>query len=445
MSPSSAGGDRFTRNVFSAFGRQLAAGLLSLVTAALIARVFGPEGNGAQAVAMLLPTMLGAFLNLGVAPANVYHLASGRMDAQSILRANCLLGLAFSVLGCALGLGLILGAGDRFFPGVETRILLLALAAFPAILFNGYLGSIFQGLQRFRPFNLLLLLQPVSLLGCVLVLALTGMPDLLWLVGMQLLSHLLPLAVGAFWITRDMPERRRGEPAISDAVQRSLAYGWKAHLSNILAFVNYKADVFLVNVFLGPAAVGVYVIAVAMAEKLWLISQAVSSVLLPRLSELESQEDERRRLTSLTARSVLAITALGACFAAVLGGPFIRIVFGLDYLVGLTALWYLLPGIVFGAASRILANDLAARGRPELNMYTAIAVVMINVACNVLFIPRFGIEGAALATSIAYGVNLVLRLAIHSRITGSRWADSMLIRRDDFARLALLLRRGREA
>lgn len=48
---------------------------------------------------------------------------------------------------------------------------------------------------------------------------------------------------------------------------------------------------------------------------------------------------------------------------------------------------------------RILANDLYGRGKPELNIYVSLVSVMLNIILNILWIPKFGIAGAASATS----------------------------------------------
>ena len=47
-----------SRDFAATFMRQLGAVLLGLVTAAIIARVYGPEGNGVFAISLLLPNML---------------------------------------------------------------------------------------------------------------------------------------------------------------------------------------------------------------------------------------------------------------------------------------------------------------------------------------------------------------------------------------------------
>ena len=55
---------KLSNNVSATFGRQVSSGLLQLVIIAIIARVYGPEGNGAYNVALLLPSILAIFLNL---------------------------------------------------------------------------------------------------------------------------------------------------------------------------------------------------------------------------------------------------------------------------------------------------------------------------------------------------------------------------------------------
>ena len=68
------------RNFTTTFVRQISGGLLGFITVALIARVYGPDGNGLLAVAMLLPHLLSTLLNLGLTSANVYFLASGQVS-----------------------------------------------------------------------------------------------------------------------------------------------------------------------------------------------------------------------------------------------------------------------------------------------------------------------------------------------------------------------------
>jgi O-antigen/teichoic acid export membrane protein len=226
-------------------------------------------------------------------------------------------------------------------------------------------------------------------------------------------------------------EKNRG--SIAHYASQCIGYGWKAHLSNMLTIVNYRADILLLNLFLTPAATGVYLVAVQIGERLWILSQAVSTVLLPRLSELHEDEDQRRYLTPLVTRLILLASVIGSLVLVLFAPIVINVLVGHEYAGAVGALFWLLPGITLGGAARVLANDLAARGRPELNMYAAIVVVIINLIGNILLIPKLGINGAAIATTCAYAINAIIKVALYARLSGVRWTSTVMITRSDLS------------
>ena len=127
-------------------------------------------------------------------------------------------------------------ASAALFPGIDPKLLFLALLIFPTSLMSGILTSLYLNV-----------LEP----------------------SIDVLGYLRP----------------------------ALGYGVKAHLGNLVAFLNYRMDIFLVNLFVGPGGAGLYSIAVRLVEQLWMISRAVSTVLLPRLSAMMGDDTGRRRLT----------------------------------------------------------------------------------------------------------------------------------------------------
>jgi O-antigen/teichoic acid export membrane protein len=418
-------------------GRQAAAALIHLGTIVIIARVFGPEGNGNLALAWLLPGLLATFLNAGVAPANIYYLGSGRVSATTVVRSSLWLAGVLGTSGVVSG-ALTLGWwADSLFPGVPSTMLWIGLLAFPAILLQGYLSSVFHGLQRFRELNALLLANPFLLLTMVLGLLVSGTETLPRVVVAYTTAAYLTLGLTILALRRvpgggDAPLDGPGY------TRHAASYGLRAHLSNILAFVNYKADIFLVNLILNPAATGLYVVAVGIGEKLWSLSSAAATVLLPRLSAMREQEDERQSLTPLVTRWVLLISLLGASGLALLAGLVVPLVFGREFLPSVGPLLWLLPGIVAFGACRILTSDLAARGRPELNFYASAAVLVLNVIGNLLLIPLMGVSGAALATSVAYTAHFTITIWNYRRITGSDLLPLLAVGREDVERLRRL-------
>jgi O-antigen/teichoic acid export membrane protein len=418
-------------NMAIMFGRQVVAGLLGLITAALIARVYGPEGNGMFAIALLMPGMLGALLNFGIAPANVYFIASSQVTVRETVKVNLRIWLWLSLIGLMIGAAILVWKGRELFPGVNPTLLWLALPTYPLTLLSGFFTSIFLGLQEFRTYNKILILQPIVLLLSLCLILLSGHKEMELLIGVQLITYLVVLVVVILYVSRLYYGADDINIVAGDYGKKAFGYGWKANLGSILAFINYKADIFLVNIFLAPAAAGIYVVAVTLSEKLWVVSTAASTVLAPRISQLASDEDARKRLTPLVSRVVLLITLICTIVLAIIARPLIAVLFGDQYVDSALPLLLLLPGIFILGVAKVWANDIGARGRPEINMYISLAALFFNIIGNVILIPRFGLAGAAIATTISYFICSTVTLFVYVRMTSNKWVDTLFVNLTD--------------
>ncbi|MGQ9628682.1 MAG: oligosaccharide flippase family protein, partial [Anaerolineae bacterium] len=341
----------------------LSSGVLSLLigvgTSVILARVLGPEGKGIYALAALLPSLIVTFGNLGIGPATVYYVARGEFRRQEILGNNVLLSLGVGGIGVLAGLVVALFFREAVFPGVSPGYLLLALVLVPVDIFFSYVRYVLLGAQRIKEFNYVQIAQSALFLGFI-ALALLGLKAgvtgailaglLTWLLVDALVFHLAKKVAGGFDV----------KPSAS-YMKRAATYGIQAHLSNILGFLNYRVDMFLVNGFLGPAAVGLYAVGVGLVEKLWMISQAASTVLFPRVAA-ETEEQRRKEFTPLVARTVLWTTGLGALALALLSRWIVLLLYSEAFLPAVGALQALLVGIVALSAGRVLANDISGRG-----------------------------------------------------------------------------------
>lgn len=405
-----ASGSLIRRNISLTLMRQLLAALAQFLLIVLVARALGPEGNGYYAMAILLPSLLNNFLNFGVGSATVYYVSRCDYSAREAMLGNFRLALIFSIIGVLITLPIIQLWGTALFPGIPRELLYIGLAGFPLSITAAYLNTILQGIEDFKSFNIAVLLPPyVNLL--VVAVALYGFKvGVVGAMAGYLVSQVAALMVAVFYLKgRSSINDKVGGGFYNDYSRKILSYGWKAHLSNILAFVNYRADIYLVNLILSPATTGIYVIAVQIAERLWILSQAVSTVLLPRLSSMHDDPRGRLKLTQRAGLVVFLASAAVSAAAAVLLDWMIAPVFGKVYEEALPAFVWLLPGVVAASGSRVYANCIAAAGKPEWNMYVSFLVMIINIVGNIILIPEYGIVGAALATSLSYLFNAVAK------------------------------------
>ncbi len=392
-------------DIVQTLGRQLLVGLLQLAILLLIARQLGPEGNGIYSMALLLPILASTFLSFGVAPATVYYVGRAEIAASDAIHTNVLLAFFISVAGVLILTPLIWFFGGTIFPGISRTLLWLSLASFPLALSIQLLNSVNQAKKDFRTFNRVLLVPPAITLVCVFaaINLFNGGPlscVAAYLAGQ--IAGLLIVLIGLRQHVNKPAANFRDLRNLTETVPQLLRYGWKAHLANVFAYVNYRSDIFLVNFFTSPAVTGIYVVAVQLAEKLWMLSQAASTVLLPRLAGMHAVPGNRNRLALRYAGGILIITLFASLALGILLFFFSGLLFGPAYSQVVKPFFFLLPGIVAGAASRILANCIAAAGKPEWNLLTSIGVVIANISGNIVLIPIYGMVGAATATSIAY-------------------------------------------
>ncbi|KAA8978333.1 flippase [Halospina sp. K52047b] len=404
-------GSQLRRNITLTFGRQLLAAAAQLLLVVLIARKLGPEGNGHYAMAILIPTLLTNFLNFGVGPATVYYIGRGEFTPRQAARENFRMALIVAVIGATSTLPVLWLWSEQLLPNVPLPLLLIGLAAFPPSLLLSYSRSILQGLENFRAFNATILAPPYITLFGVLISLYALNAGTIGTVTAYLIGQTTGCLIVTMLLVRHLKNVNSQNESYSGKEYRrkTINYGWKAHLSNILAFVNYRADIFLVNFFLTPASTGLYVISVQIAERLWMLSQATSTVLLPRLSAMHGEPEARLSLTRKGFFLVSTITGAGCLVAALVLYWSIGPVFGSEYVDALPAFFCLLPGIIAGAGARVQANCIAAAGKPEWNTITAIIVVGANVIGNIILVPNYGIIGAAWATSIAYTGNAAVK------------------------------------
>ncbi|WP_122088984.1 oligosaccharide flippase family protein [Halalkalicoccus subterraneus] len=166
----------------------------------------------------------------------------------------------------------------------------------------------------------------------------------------------------------------------------------------------YHVDVLMLQAYTTEAQVGYYKAALVLAEFLWLAPKAVQSVMIQSASELW-HHDEIERITALASKATrytLLLTALLAIGIAVLSAEFVPRYYGSEFEPTITPLLLLLPGTVGFAVARPILSVSHARGDMRIMILATGGTATMNLLLNVALIPRFGIEGAAIATSLGY-------------------------------------------
>ena len=414
---------------FTALTRMLSR-IFGLLATVLLARSLGPDGNGHYTLAFLLASTTIALTNFGLSTTTVYYVARGEYSREQILGHLFFFNTLVTSIAMLVGWIIALYFRKWLFPQTPPHYLLLGIFIIPGMFTYKFFQSALLGLQRFDLYNFGQVFWGIIHL---LLLAFAMFPLKAKVPG-AILAEALSWALGAallfYWTKAVVP--KWSFRFNLNLVKEMVLYGFHSYLGNLLAFFNYRTDLFLVNYFLGPAAVGIYSVAVGLAERLWLISQTASTVLLPRVSA-STDPDWRRRFTPLITRTVLIMVLPAALLIGILARPLVALLYSDTFLGAVRPLQILLIGIVTFSLSRVLAQDIAGRGEPLLNTYTSALALVVNVILNLLLIPLWGIQGAAWASAASYTTLLVSKLVIYRRLSGNPWKEVLWSKRDDWA------------
>ena len=157
----------------------------------------------------------------------------------------------------------------------------------------------------------------------------------------------------------------------------------------------------MIAFFLTKAELGIYVIGVNIVERLWTFSEPISSVLFSKLVNLKDEE-KRNFFTIHTLQATFVISLVGAVVMYLLGDLFIRLFFGDNYAESSLFLYVLIPGAILQSMGQVMKWIISARGYPGANAVSLSFCLLLNVVLNLILIPRIGVMGAAISSTIAY-------------------------------------------
>lgn len=197
-------------------------------------------------------------------------------------------------------------------------------------------------------------------------------------------------------------------PNVKDVLKNSIPLAPISIISYLMIFT----DTIMVGWFLPNEQVAEYSVASRISYIILFFLQAMEATIYPRLLNMYKHAQQTLHAFFWQSTALVIIVVLSVTGLMYLLSDWILIAFGKEYTVAKHALGLLLLAQLFRAATITFSFMFIIREKVKyLNMILVTAFI-VNVICNLVFIERFGIEGAALATLIANLTLLVLVLTL---------------------------------
>jgi len=400
----------FARSVASTAGFNLAATAVGGLGGIIIARVLGPTVRGEYAAVTAWMGVLQLVGGMGQPAAVVYYVAREPPRARDYVATSRTMMLATGFVALVVGVLLapVLGHG---LPALTAGYRI----AFGALIVAFVGGSFTASLQArdLHRWNVVRVIQPV--LGLIAIVV-------LWRLRRLTLDGVMVVIAAAMllqlvWAYRDcrhtglVPGRARVA-----LVRPLLSYGIVQIAALTPATLNADLDQLVLSQTVSAADLGRYAVAVSISLLPMPLVFAIGNVAMPRLAATREVTGATRQLQRL---SVLASAGLAVAVLVPLAAVsywLVPLVFGAAYRGAVPLLWVLTPGSVFLACGQVTGDLLRGRRHPAVVAWAEGIAAILTVALLLALLPLVGVYGAAIASTVSYGVALAIMLRRLSRL-----------------------------
>lgn len=349
--------------------------------------MWGSEGKGVISIVIADLTIISFFANIFVGSSMSYF--ASKYTTEEIL--------PFAYLWSVI-VGISVPLLFSFNHASEYSGYLIVLSVLSSLLAANV--NLFVGQQNMKMFNLYTVLQQIIHIIFIVI--------IVYLVKITSVNAYFMAQIGCFGVLFAMSTfqvfKRCTIKRISFSKKtgsRLFDYGWKTQLSAFLQFLNNRASFYFLEYFKGMVSVGIFSVGVAFSEAIWTVSRSLSIVLYADVVN-NRNSNEAIEKTKVSLRISFLITLLFIMMLLLIPSQFYSMIFGKDFSQTKEIVLYLSPGILAIAVSNIVGYYFAGINKLRILNIKSVIGLIFTVISSVFIIPKWGIRGACIITSVSY-------------------------------------------
>lgn len=394
------GFQKYFQNMGWMFGARILSILISLIATSIMARGLGPTNFGQLSYALSFVGILSFFYSLGID--NILYRELIRFPDKK----KELLGSAFFIkISTGILTAIVVNIAAYFATGNDVSFLLILIIS-GTFIFNSFqiINYEFQSRVESKYPSIVALLVTL-ILNILKVLVILSGNGVIYLALILLLESILYAL--AFWF---IYEKKIGANIFEWKFDKNIAISlvkdsWPLIFTGVFAMIYARIDQVLIKHIMEPSSVGFYDSAVRLSEVWYFIPNIIVSAFFPAIMNAKKTSAAlyRSRILRL-AMFLIILSIIIALPISIFSSFIIKILYGQKFFAASKILqiyiWSLTGTFLINLATQYL---IAENRRKSLLMLNLVPMV-INVALNILWIPIYGIIGAAYATLISYSI-----------------------------------------
>ena len=400
------------------------ASLSHLLLRIVLGRELGPSGLGVYTLVFTIYMLGMQFACFGVSAALTKYVAEFSDDLAKT-KEYISSGMIGSIAtGSMMGIALFLLSGiisTNVFNITEmTDLLKITAICFPFIAMHKAVIGALNGFRSMRSYAFLnIALNASVLMISVFIVLYLNMGVVGAVLGFVLPTIILGLISLLFVRSYLMlPQKSLLQ---NEILRDVLHFGFYAVLGNSIGFIYAHIDSLMIGYYLDEVEVGFYAVSAIFIQGITIIPSAIQRVTSPMIarSYAKKEYDSILKLLKSVALKVFLVSLLLSLFLVIFGRTLIISIFEDVFLPAYLPLIILLIGYTVYSMFMSIGTFYASVGQVKLSYKIALFSAVLSIAMNILFIPKYGIIGAAMATSTSLIVLSVVHFAIISHFIKS--------------------------
>ena len=361
-----------------------------------LGRYLGPAEYGTFGVVLALMNMVNLFLTYGFPKSAAKYIAEGKVKTGSIIKMATRVQLIFCTLGFVIYLGLSSVIANLLNDPSLTRYIMLSSISIPAYaLFAIYSGGYLNGMRRFGRQALVAIANSLGKITLVFIFVFIG-----WGVNGAILGYIGSSLFGLVLAFRFIRPIEKGEDTFS--WKQLLSFGIPATIFAVLFFFLMSIDLYAVKALDAVKAdVGYYTAASTISKLSYYLFSGLAVTLLPSISKSTSTgnvEQTGNYIRRSMRYMILILLPLTLLISATSSG-LTKLIYSSTYIDAANPLGILVLGLAFLSIFSVLTSVVMGAGKPKVAVWMALPLVVMDIILNVILIPRYGLVGAAWATT----------------------------------------------
>ncbi|WP_321420509.1 flippase [uncultured Methanomethylovorans sp.] len=375
-----------------------------------LGRFLGPADYGIYAVVISLMTMVNLILSTGIPQAvskyvahqdgNELHVKKTAQNMQLIF--SLVLFLIYYYFADQLAIML----ND---PGLTPYLRLSSLIV-PAYALQALYIGYFNGLKEYGKQSLVIILYSVFKVVFILGFAVTSYALYGAITGF-IISSVAVLVLGFFFVrSTDKKFYMSSNERSMISARTILDFATPIIFYSVATNLIMSFDLFFVKAYLTDMDVGIYSAVSTISKVPFYIIAGIYGALFPAISSM-SVHNDRSQMTMHIIKSVkysMLVLVPSTLFVVIFSRQVLISLFSEQYSAGSTSLGVLTIAMGFFGLFSLFTTVINGIGQPRVSMFMSLIVLVLDIILNQLFIPTYGVVGAAIATCISCLLGLVI-------------------------------------